>query len=304
MRLLERRIVTWTLVALIALLVGNGEGGILLQDNFDDGDYAGWTPVAGWWTVENGKLRGTGWGGGIDAWIYAGDESWTDYVFEATVLLECGNGELVFRSTGHWQNEYRFELWRYDAPWYANCFHLCRYKDGKATILTGANIPSPVLITSPAYAKVEVIGSTIKLFINGEQIYEIEDSDPLLNGRIGLGVIWDCYGHFDDVMVTGNQGPIADAGLDQTVILGESCIFDVGGSYDPDGTIVFYDWDFGDGTLGSGQIITHEYASVGVYTATLTVTDNDGGNSHRYCDSDGSDSCRGYARLDRGCGSP
>ena len=70
--------------------------------------------------------------------------------------------------------------------------------------------------------------------------------------------------------------PVADAGPDQTVIVGETVTFNGSGSYDPAGTIVSYDWDFGDGTVGSGQIITHEYASVGVYTSTLTVTDDDG----------------------------
>ena len=72
-----------------------------------------------------------------------------------------------------------------------------------------------------------------------------------------------------------NQPPMADAGPDQTVILGQTVTFNASGSYDPDGTIASYDWDFGDYTAGSGEITTHEYSFAGVYTATLTVTDND-----------------------------
>jgi hypothetical protein len=52
--------------------------------------------------------------------------------------------------------------------------------------------------------------------------------------------------------------------------------FDGSGSFDPDGDIVSWDWDFGDGTTGDGAITTHAYDSPGRYTVTLTVTDDDG----------------------------
>jgi hypothetical protein len=73
---------------------------------------------------------------------------------------------------------------------------------------------------------------------------------------------------------SGNQSPIANAGSDQTIILGESATFDGSGSYDPDGSIVTYAWDFGDGTLASGATAIRTYSSAGIFTVTLTVTDN------------------------------
>ncbi|MFK7845209.1 MAG: PA14 domain-containing protein [Rhodothermales bacterium] len=42
------------------------------------------------------------------------------------------------------------------------------------------------------------------------------------------------------------------------------------------GTIVSYDWDFGDGTTGSGQSPAHSYLKAGTYQPILTVTDNQG----------------------------
>jgi PKD repeat protein len=46
-------------------------------------------------------------------------------------------------------------------------------------------------------------------------------------------------------------------------------------STDPDGTIVAWDWDFGDGNTSTQQNPIHTYAADGTYTVTLTVTDND-----------------------------
>jgi hypothetical protein len=50
--------------------------------------------------------------------------------------------------------------------------------------------------------------------------------------------------------------------------------FDASSSYDMDGFIKKYEWDFGDGTSGTGEVITHSYSRVGVYTVALTVTDD------------------------------
>lgn len=51
--------------------------------------------------------------------------------------------------------------------------------------------------------------------------------------------------------------------------------FDASMSYDPDGSIVSYSWDYGDGT-GNGVSTSHTYNAPGIYTVTLTVTDNAG----------------------------
>jgi len=39
------------------------------------------------------------------------------------------------------------------------------------------------------------------------------------------------------------------------------------------GTIIWYDWDFGDGTKGSGQVVVHKYIKAGTYTVTLTIVE-------------------------------
>jgi len=47
-------------------------------------------------------------------------------------------------------------------------------------------------------------------------------------------------------------------------------------SYDADGIIVAYDWDFGDGTAAGGDYVTHSWSAEGLYNMTLTVRDNSG----------------------------
>jgi PKD repeat protein len=57
---------------------------------------------------------------------------------------------------------------------------------------------------------------------------------------------------------------------------GRSYRFDGSKSTDPDGQIVSYDWNFGDGNTGMGMVVEHHYTATGHYSATLTVTDNRG----------------------------
>jgi len=52
-------------------------------------------------------------------------------------------------------------------------------------------------------------------------------------------------------------------------------------SWDADGAIARYDWEFGDGSVAVGAVVAHDYAGPGpfiggTYTVTLTVTDDDG----------------------------
>jgi len=55
--------------------------------------------------------------------------------------------------------------------------------------------------------------------------------------------------------------------------------FDASSSSDSDGHIASYAWDFGDGKTGTGKVVDHQYNVVGNFNATLSVTDNDSGQS-------------------------
>ena len=51
------------------------------------------------------------------------------------------------------------------------------------------------------------------------------------------------------------------------------------GSSDGDGSVVTRSWSFGDGGTSTAQNPTHSYAAAGIYTVSLTVTDDRGGSN-------------------------
>ncbi len=79
---------------------------------------------------------------------------------------------------------------------------------------------------------------------------------------------------------TGNQknskNPFANTTGPYSGVNGVEVTFNASNSFDLDGSISSYSWDFGDGTTGSGAIVGHTYSTNGNYTVTVTVTDNDG----------------------------
>ena len=83
----------------------------------------------------------------------------------------------------------------------------------------------------------------------------------------------------DTLLVTvNNVAPTVEAGQDISAVLGDPASFS--GSFTDPGMVDthIYEWNFGDGTVESGTLdITHIYTSMGTYTVTLTVTDDDGG---------------------------
>ena len=75
-----------------------------------------------------------------------------------------------------------------------------------------------------------------------------------------------------------NQAPVASleatyGGVGQQVKVNSIAFFDGGASSDPDGDVLEFEWDFGDGAKSTLLRPNHEYTSTGNYTVTLKVTD-------------------------------
>src|SRR3989442_13966889 len=76
-------------------------------------------------------------------------------------------------------------------------------------------------------------------------------------------------------VTAANQPPTANF---TSSCSGLTCSF-TSTSSDPDGSIASYSWAFGDGGTSTAQNPSHNYATGGSYTVTLTVTDNQGATS-------------------------
>jgi len=70
--------------------------------------------------------------------------------------------------------------------------------------------------------------------------------------------------------------PDVTSGWPYRGIPGEPVAFSAAGTLDPDDNFLFFAWDFGDGSSGTGSRTAHTYRAPGDYRVTLTVTDREG----------------------------
>ncbi len=77
-----------------------------------------------------------------------------------------------------------------------------------------------------------------------------------------------------------NKKPIADFTYTPQQPTDLDTITFADASNDPDGSIVSWLWDFGDGNTSTEQNPTHKYADNGTYVVKLTVTDDKGATSY------------------------
>jgi len=57
-------------------------------------------------------------------------------------------------------------------------------------------------------------------------------------------------------------------------------VFNGSNSYDRDGEVISYEWDFGDGSTDNGIVVSHAFNDSGEYDVILTITDDEGYNGN------------------------
>jgi PKD repeat protein len=97
------------------------------------------------------------------------------------------------------------------------------------------------------------------------------------------GVLWfdERYMSFTAVPeLPQNLPPVARLTTRKTSVSTTNWTMLMGGaSYDPDGTIILYVWDLGDGAAPfstTSYYVSHRFSESGIYNVTLTVVDDQG----------------------------
>jgi len=104
--------------------------------------------------------------------------------------------------------------------------------------------------------------------LNKTTVYEFQAG---AKNSIGEG-----WGDIENFTTSANQQPVAIIVAPGSADKKTDITFDGSTSYDPDGYIVEYLWDFGDGETGNGSVVTHQYQVSGTYSVALQVEDDDG----------------------------
>ena len=120
---------------------------------------------------------------------------------------------------------------------------------------------------------VEIVGTTVADGLGGFTV----TGPALATANAVVAIATDLDGNSSELSaaVSVGNGPVPpEPEFTVTCDIERNCTFDASASFDPDGTIVSWDWDFGDGGTDSGEIVNHTYAAYQDYTVILTVTDD------------------------------
>lgn len=164
--------------------------------------------------------------------------------------------------------------------------NLYRRNAGAWTLLRSFSVSGGIAAGTPYKLKLAVKGASpvhLEASFQGGVLFTYDDTgtNQLFTGLPGIqnydaGVKYDAF-TVSGLASNGNANPTAKVACTPTTgpaPLNVSC--NGSASSDSDGSIVSYDWNFGDGTTGSGATVSHTYAAAGTFTATLVVTDNAG----------------------------
>jgi chitodextrinase len=152
---------------------------------------------------------------------------------------------------------------------------------GKYMFSSPAVSPGRLFIGGPGlFALNTRNGATVWSYVPGSWVW----SSPAISLETGSSFKGMVYAMTEEGRLcafssTVNIPPVAriSSPADERIYrVGEAIQFNASESWDPDGEIVNWTWDFGDGNASEGEAIIHNYTIAGDYNISLTVKDDRG----------------------------
>ena len=276
-----------------------GSSGLLLDDDFSDGDYAGWTVVD-----EGTLLAPSAWSAASGTMVqnsdiysepttvgelsklgtyayYSGGLSWTDYQVDLTIRTAVDDDDIGvmfrYKDSG---NYYRFSWGRQ-----RSYRRLIKKEGGVFTLLAQDSVP---YVAGQTYQlRIIAQGTLLQVWIDGSSVLSVTNG-ALSSGSIGLYTWANKGSYFDDVVVAplsgGNLAPVISSvtASPSTILDSQTSQLQVVAN-DPDSgpSPLSYNWTVlpGQGGVSDSTIANPVYTPpdvVSAQTFTLTVEVSDG----------------------------
>jgi arylsulfatase A-like enzyme len=172
----------------------------LTTDNFDDGNFTGWTQYNGSWSVTSGKLNCVP--GVSEGKLMINTTTMTDFAYDADIKVAAGPAGLVFSATNVAGGTNSYNGYRVVLKTAENQLQIVRVDNGSATVLATSSF---TVNTATTYRmRVVVEGSLIQVYIDDMITPKATATDATYgNGRFGVcGSTNTASATFDNVVIS------------------------------------------------------------------------------------------------------
>lgn len=236
--------------------------GDIFHDDFEAGNLLQWDVSRGAWSLDQGQAMVTDGNGKLFAVMEDTDNVRIDF----DVTLNSGKRAGIYFQ---YRDKYNYRLLYVDAP--HSLVVIQDFFNGKSSF--SVSFPLTNAVGTQHHLTLTTTNNTADLVVDGTPM-ATQNLKVVFTGRLAL-YSKKATAHFDNINVyrdpAANAIPVADFHASSVAL---DASFNASNSVDPDGSIIGYSWNFGDGATGSGVTIDHHYAAGGTYSVTLFVTDD------------------------------
>ncbi len=141
---------------------------------------------------------------------------------------------------------------------------------GLADVHSAADV-QVIAVKMPNLTTPDVAASSVGMRNNPWEQYQVTVNQ--IEAETGYDLLSALPNAIEVLVEANDRAPVAATDGPYTGMEGAAVTLGAAGSSDPDGDLLTYAWDFGDGTTGTGAAPTHTWADNGTYVVTLTVSD-------------------------------